>query len=258
MNQLQEKIAAIKTDIREANIQSLWLNYRTWLIGLGLSIIIITGLGVYLTTQFFAVPNNPNIIDNQGTTEETLALASPESMSISETVTSAISESEQVSTSTAVVDEAVTWYVDLKGAVKRPQVVPVTPGMRIHDVIDIAGGLAEDADQSQVNLAQLVADQMVIYVPKHGEEIAENVATTIETSKIESEVGQEEGSELVNINTAMAEELQTLSGIGEKRAADIILYRETNGAFESVDDLDQVSGIGEKTMEKLRPLIRVN
>ncbi|MFV8815640.1 helix-hairpin-helix domain-containing protein, partial [Aerococcus urinaeequi] len=157
-----------------------------------------------------------------------------------------------------------TWYVDIKGAIKVPQVVPVTPGMRVHDVVEMAGGVTGEADQSQVNLAQLVTDQMVIYVPKVGEEVSPSTEALVADSKVtESAVSESSGDgtsdgDLVNINTADTTMLQTLSGIGEKRAADIINYRETNGLFETVDDLDQVSGIGEKTMEKLRPLITVN
>ena len=157
-----------------------------------------------------------------------------------------------------------TWYVDIKGAIKVPQVVPVTPGMRVHDVVEMAGGVTGEADQSQVNLAQLVTDQMVIYVPKVGEEVSPSTETLVADSQVtESAVSESSGDgtsdgDLVNINTADTTMLQTLSGIGEKRAADIINYRETNGLFETVDDLDQVSGIGEKTMEKLRPLITVN
>ncbi|MER1992128.1 MAG: helix-hairpin-helix domain-containing protein, partial [Aerococcus urinaeequi] len=157
-----------------------------------------------------------------------------------------------------------TWYVDIKGAVKISQVVPVTPGMRVHDVVEMAGGVTGEADQSQVNLAQLVTDQMVIYVPKVGEEVSPSTEALVAGSQVtESAVSESSGDgtsggDLVNINTADTTMLQTLSGIGEKRAADIINYRETNGLFETVDDLDQVSGIGEKTMEKLRPLITVN
>ncbi|MER1953104.1 MAG: helix-hairpin-helix domain-containing protein, partial [Aerococcus urinaeequi] len=157
-----------------------------------------------------------------------------------------------------------TWYVDIKGAIKVPQVVPVTPGMRVHDVVEMAGGVTGEADQSQVNLAQLVTDQMVIYVPKVGEEVSPSTEALVAGSQVtESAVSESSGDgtsdgDLVNINTADITMLQTLSGIGEKRAADIINYRETNGLFETVDDLDQVSGIGEKTMEKLRPLITVN
>ncbi|MER2293506.1 MAG: helix-hairpin-helix domain-containing protein [Aerococcus urinaeequi] len=140
----------------------------------------------------------------------------------------------------------------------------MTPGMRVHDVVEMAGGVTGEADQSQVNLAQLVTDQMVIYVPKVGEEVNPSTEALVADSKVtESAVSESSGDatsggDLVNINTADTTMLQTLSGIGEKRAADIINYRETNGLFETVDDLDQVSGIGEKTMEKLRPLITVN
>ena len=133
-------------------------------------------------------------------------------------------------------------YIDIKGAVKDPGVYQAEATMRIVDALDLAGGLLEEADSNQLNLATKVVDQMVIYVPIKGEEtnlIAEGVPSTQENGKI-------------NINTGSKEELMTLNGIGEKKAESIIQYREENGSFSTIEDIKNISGIGEKTFENLK------
>ncbi|KHF31269.1 ComE operon protein 1 [Anoxybacillus sp. BCO1] len=138
-------------------------------------------------------------------------------------------------------EEQTSVFVDVKGAVKRAGVYEVAPTSRIRDVIEIAGGLTEEADETKVNLAMKVRDEMVIYVPKKGEEISElaDMHTTTDGSN-----GK------VNINTATAEQLQTLQGIGPAKAAAIIAYREEHGPFQKAEDLLNVSGIGQKSLEK--------
>ncbi|MDO4670921.1 MAG: helix-hairpin-helix domain-containing protein [Aerococcus sp.] len=140
------------------------------------------------------------------------------------------------------------WYVDIKGAVNKPGVYPVDETMRVHDAVALAGGVAGEADETQVNFSQKVADQMVIYIPKQGEETKGAFQSPVASSSPQSSGN----NKLVNINTATKEELMTISGIGEKKAEDIVNYREQNGSFQSVDDLSKVSGIGAKTVEKLR------
>ena len=120
-------------------------------------------------------------------------------------------------------------------------------GDRVKDAIDAAGGLTAEADSQKVNLAQRVEDQMVIVVPKVGEE-AEAIpagATSKEVSK--------EGK--VNINTATVEELKTLKGVGEKKAEAIIEYRKKNGSFKTKEDLMKVRGIGKKLFESFEERI---
>lgn len=274
MNQLRAWLRQFALDTKEKNIQQVWFLYRPYLLGIFVVFLTVSGLGIYGLSQLFqGSPYQANALVVKGE-EESNSLSSEDSLSKKSAISSsALSGSASESTSEEAGEESETnansatketWYVDIKGAIKVPQVVPVTPGMRVHDVVEMAGGVTAEADQSQVNLAQLVTDQMVIYVPKVGEEVSPSTEALVADSQV-TESAISEGSEdtssegdLVNINTADATILQTLSGIGEKRAADIINYRETNGLFETVDDLDQVSGIAEKTMEKLRPLITVD
>lgn len=277
MNQLRAWLRQFQLDIKEMNIQQVWSLYRPYLLGIFVVFLTVSGLGIYGFSQVFqGRQGQTNALMVEAETDEATSdsLAPEEGLSKNSVVSSsAVSGIESENSREEVGEESETnansapnetWYVDIKGAIKVPQVVPVTPGMRVHDVVEMAGGVTGEADQSQVNLAQLVTDQMVIYVPKVGEEVSPSTEALVADSKVtESAVSEisgdaTSGGDLVNINTADTTMLQTLSGIGEKRAADIINYRETNGLFETVDDLDQVSGIGEKTMEKLRPLITVN
>lgn len=277
MNQLRAWLRQFQLDIKEMNIQQVWSLYRPYLLGIFVVCLTVSGLGIYGLSQVFqGRQGQTNALMVEAETDEATSdsLAPEEGLSKNSVVSSsAVSgiaseisreEANEESETNANSAPNETWYVDIKGAIKVPQVVPVTPGMRVHDVVEMAGGVTGEADQSQVNLAQLVTDQMVIYVPKVGEEVSPSTEALVADSKVtESAVSESSGDgtsdgDLVNINTADTTMLQTLSGIGEKRAADIINYRETNGLFETVDDLDQVSGIGEKTMEKLRPLITVN
>ncbi|MCM3021792.1 helix-hairpin-helix domain-containing protein [Heyndrickxia ginsengihumi] len=149
-------------------------------------------------------------------------------------------------------------YVDVKGAVNNPGVYKLSGNERVQDAIQDAGGFKKDADQNQVNLAQKVQDEMVVYVP----EVGENQLPTVNSASSSSAAEQGESSlqssnNLVNINTADETELQTLTGIGPSKAAAIIEYREKNGFFKKVEDLKNVSGIGDKTFEKIQSSITV-
>lgn len=138
-------------------------------------------------------------------------------------------------------------YVDVKGEVNAPGVYLIEEkDKRVDDLIRLAGGFTEDADVTSVNLAQKVHDEMVIFVPK----IGQHFNSSFELSS----------SGTINpkmrINYATIEEISTLNGIGEVKATAIVKYREENGFFQTVDDLLMVSGIGEKTLEKIKDQIQ--
>lgn len=138
-------------------------------------------------------------------------------------------------------------FVDIKGAVKNPGVYQMKVGDRVKDALEAAGGLTEEADSQKVNLAKRLEDQMVIVVPKVGEEAVEIPAG--ETRKEATKEGK------VNINTATVEELKTLKGVGEKKAEAIIEYRKKNGSFQTKEDLMKVRGIGKKLFESFQERI---
>ena len=141
--------------------------------------------------------------------------------------------------------------VDVKGAVKSPGIYDLPLGSRVHDAVQKAGGLTDEADSKSLNLAQKISDEALVYVPTKGEEAASQQAasgTTPSTSK----------EKKINLNKASLEELKQVKGLGGKRAQDIIDHREANGKFKSVDELKKVSGIGAKTIEKLKDYVTVD
>ncbi|WP_019238626.1 MULTISPECIES: ComEA family DNA-binding protein [Enorma] len=140
--------------------------------------------------------------------------------------------------------------IDVGGAVAQPGVVELTSGARVVDAIEAAGGLADDADCSSLNRAQVLQDGQKVYVPRAGEAVPAATGSGTDVSAGAGDVGA-----LVNINTASLEELDALPGVGPSTAQAIIDDREQNGPFASIEDLMRVSGIGEKKYAKLEALI---
>lgn len=150
-------------------------------------------------------------------------------------------------------DEIATIFVDIKGAVKNPGVYELKNTARVFDGIEAAGGFLEDADIKKVNQAKRLEDQGQLYIRKIGEEVEE------EEEIIEKENNQKENDTgKININTSEVGKLQELPGIGAKKAQAIIDYRKEKGSFKKIEDLMEVSGIGEGTFTKLKDLITIN
>ena len=150
-----------------------------------------------------------------------------------------------VSSETSQAEAELKAYVT--GAVRHPGLYTIKAGDRLADLIDLAGGITEDADMQAVNLAVRVNDQDHWTVPKVGEP----TLVPSDTSSLEPT------SDKVDINTADAKLLETLPGIGETRAEAIIHHREEHGPFKRVDDIVAVPGIGSATLEGLRDLVEV-
>ena len=131
------------------------------------------------------------------------------------------------------------------GAVHEPGVYELPEGSRVHEALEMAGGMTEEAAAYALNLARIAVDGEQIYVPD---------AEEIQGQSILSGSGYEKK---VNINTASMEELMTLTGIGEAKAESIIRYREENGGFQSIEDLMQIGGIKEGVFEKIKDDITI-
>lgn len=155
-------------------------------------------------------------------------------------------------------------YIDIKGSVKNPGVYEFNDNDRVIDAINLAGGLKKDANTSNINLSKKLESEMVIYVYSN-EEIKNSknnlsCETTCSTEVIEvnnciEKTTVENKSNLVNINTATIEELQTLDGIGESKARSIINYRNEFGNFNSIEDIKNVSGIGDSLFVQIKDKI---
>lgn len=129
--------------------------------------------------------------------------------------------------------------VHVSGAVEAPGVYELPLGSRARDAIEMAGGASEDADLNRINLARVLQDGQQIHVPIVGDDSGEAVQFPI------------------NINIASVEQLSQLPGIGEVTAQAIIDYRESQGPFQRIEDIQNVSGIGPNTYENIRELISV-
>ena len=134
--------------------------------------------------------------------------------------------------------------IHIIGEVKYPGIVVLKNGQRIVDAIEAAGGETEEADLNKLNLAQILNDGDKVYVPNKAEEIEDYKETTGKSST-------------VNLNTATLEELTSLPGIGESTAQKIIDYRKQNGKFKAIEDLKNVSGIGESKFDNIKDKITV-
>ena len=203
-------------------------------------IVICAGLGLALGAFFLLKPSSQTSVKETNLQTEVSAV-SKDSSSEKEVKKEEKEESPE--------QDLIT--VDVKGAVKSPGIYDLPVGSRVHDAVQKAGGLTDEADSKSLNLAQKISDEALVYVPTKGEEAAsQQVAsgTTPSTSK----------DKKVNLNKASLEELKQVKGLGGKRAQDIIDHREANGKFKSVDELKKVSGIGAKTIEKLKDYVTVD
>ncbi|SCG83709.1 ComE operon protein 1 [Proteiniborus sp. DW1] len=141
--------------------------------------------------------------------------------------------------------------VHIDGEIINPGVVELVEGARVIDVVNIAGGLTQYADEKRINLAKRVSDEEKIYIPRVGEDASEiDNITTNQANSMSSNQGK------INVNTATKEELQGLPGIGPVIAERIIEYRQSH-KFSNIDDLKKVSGIGDKKLDAIKEFIIV-
>lgn len=147
-------------------------------------------------------------------------------------------------------------YVYICGAVEHPGVVKVTAGARVYEAIEAAGGLTEEAADFAVNQAAVLEDGQQITVPSL-EEAADWRPEASEDDFKQEGQNSAGNTEKVNINEAAAEELMSLPGIGEAKAAGIIEYRESTGGFRTIEEIRNISGIGEAVFEKIKDKIEI-
>ena len=145
--------------------------------------------------------------------------------------------------------------IHIAGAVKQNGIVEVKENSRINDVVEAAGGVTDEADLSQVNLAYVVEDGQKIYIPKKNEYREETEEVIQENAGNNVALESRTGHNTVNINRASLQELSLLPGIGEATATKIIDYRKTNGNFKSKEDIKNVPGIGDAKFENIKTIV---
>ena len=208
----------------------LYLHKKKWMLGTIVATVLLFSLGpkLFPASSSSEPPAFQKLVmdEQEGEAEENTGQASGE-------------EAKEVALQTVL--------IDIKGAVQLPGVYELGKGERIIDAVGKAGGFLESADTRKVNLAALLVDEMVIYVPVEGEDVGE-----LPLVEKPGSLDKDGGDGKVNINTATEEELTTLTGIGPSKAKSIIGYREENGLFKSIDELLNVTGIGAKSLERMR------
>lgn len=201
-----------------------------------LGIIVIGMFIFYITTQtnIYTEVSTEEIIENENTKE------------------TEIDEEKQKETNKII--------IHITGAVNKEGVVELEEGERIQNAVEKAGGLTEEADLTNVNLAYQLKDGQKVYIPKKSDK--EKIDTVTEENGKgviveEKEKNTENSNKKININTATKEQLETLSGIGTETAQKIIDYRQLNGKFKSIEEIKNVSGIGSVKYENIKNDITV-
>lgn len=153
--------------------------------------------------------------------------------------------------SSEIEEEIETIFIHVCGQVVNPGVYEVDESSRVYEVIHMAGGMTESAAKDYVNQAEPLTDGQKIYIPSN-EEVEQR---EVQQNYSSSYVG--EGEKKVNINIADKDELMSLTGIGEKRAEAILVYRQEKGTFENAEELMQVEGISQGIYDKIKDQITV-
>lgn len=193
-------------------------------------------------------------------TKDNIAFSADEEIFIENNVEEKIEETEEVNqTSNKII-------IHISGAVNKEGIVELEENSRIADAVEKAGGLKENADINKINLAFKLEDGMKVYIPSIEErkneininnQIDEEQTSKYITSASELNEDTNQNTDKVNINTANQTELETLPGIGPATALKIINYRKEKGKFKSIEDIKEVSGIGDTKYEKIKDLICV-
>ncbi|MBW4827304.1 MAG: helix-hairpin-helix domain-containing protein [Clostridiaceae bacterium] len=185
---------------------------------------------------FYGFRGNDNKISNTGLKDEEIGIRE-------------VNEDENID------EEPEYIMVHISGQVFNPGLIELKNGSRVIDAVNNAGGLKEEADLDRINLAKKLIDEQKIYIPKIGEEI--EIVEEEDGSSENTQESSGDSSNKININTGTKEELMSLPGIGEVLAERIIEYRESN-SFKSIEDVKNVSGIGDKKFESIEDMIIVN
>ena len=192
-----------------------------------------------------------NESDNLSSNEENIKKEySNESESESKSI-----KSKEESNNKNIGSKKITIYVS--GEVKNPGIVTLNSDQRLASAVEKLGGVTENADMNNINLAMKLEDEMHYIIPKKGEKMNSSNNTISQNTYTSKENQESKDSDKIDINTADIEELDKIPGVGEATANKILNYREENGQFKSIEEIKNVNGIGEKKFENMKELICV-
>lgn len=204
----------------------------------------------YFTDEIYVLNETDNVSSDKGSTEENLNDSK---------FNAKTTESKEEPTDKNIAAKKITIYIS--GEVQNPGVVTINSDQRLATAVEKLGGVTQNADMNNINLAMKLEDEMHYIIPKKGEKIETNTMqnqntsnNTIDESNINSNNNE---SNKININTATIDELDKIPGVGEATANKILSYREENGNFNSIEEIKNVNGIGEKKFENMKDLICV-
>ncbi|MCR4711023.1 MAG: ComEA family DNA-binding protein [Clostridia bacterium] len=211
------------------------------------------------------IQNHPALIISEVTETPEAAEEVTEIRGAGEPETEGVNTENQGEESSEEPDEEPALIVlDISGCVQDPGIYQLPEGARLYELIDAAGGLTEDADRDLINQAAVLKDGSKIYIPAREERgdrdpldgtvTGENGGGSQGTG---SSSGGGSGNGLIDLNTATSEELQRIPGIGPVTAEKILKYREENGPFTDLEELLEISGIGEKTLERMKDYLTI-
>jgi len=146
----------------------------------------------------------------------------------------------------------------ISGEVKEPGIVTIESDRRLSDAIDKLGGFTSEANLNKINLAMKIEDEKHYIVPKIGDNTDTNNTVEEKSDEVAIERSNQNETNKININTADIQELDTLPGVGEATANKIMNYRDEKGKFNSIEDIKNVNGIGDKKYEDIKDKISIN
>ncbi len=228
---------------------------KRWIVvGLTVTLLIISGIcySCAFQKQDTAVLNTLELKENGKVTETT------SSENIKDEDILPFIDSEVGDIKASLIEEKVSIYAHVCGAVVNPGVYEAEQGARVVDFIQLAGGLTKEAAADYINQAKSVEDGQRIYVMKESELENLTLEQRIEGEEVTRNNTKETSSVLININTASVEELMSLSGIGQAKANSIVAYREKNGKFQTIENLMDIPGIKEGLFQQISHMIVAN
>ncbi|MDA3783556.1 helix-hairpin-helix domain-containing protein [Lactobacillus delbrueckii] len=216
---------------------------------------------VLLAAGGFYYANRQPAADNSALLSSSQSMSENSGQSLQSSSVSSVAASASSAASAANAEVV----CDISGAVKHQGVYRLKNGARLEDLIEKAGGLTKDAQLQAINRSQLLKDQDKVYILGKGDkteaaQTANSAAASspsASASSVSSSASGAASGDLINLNTATASDLQKLNGIGEKKAEQIVAYRQEKGSFKSIDELKEVSGIGDKTFAAIKDQLTI-